>query len=40
MDFRITDLLDQDACYAKLVALLHPEGLACPPMRLARRQGP
>jgi transposase-like protein len=30
MDFPITDLLDQDACYAKLVDLLHPEGLACP----------
>jgi hypothetical protein len=30
MDFPITDLLDQDACYAKLVALLHPGGSACP----------
>jgi transposase-like protein len=30
MDFPITDLMDQDACYAKLVALLHPGGLACP----------
>jgi transposase-like protein len=30
MDFPITDLLDQAACYAKLVALLHPGGLACP----------
>ena len=30
MDFPITDLLDQDACYARLVVLLHPEGLACP----------
>lgn len=30
MDFPITDLLDEDACYAKLVTWLHPEGLACP----------
>jgi transposase-like protein len=30
MDFPITDLMDEDACYAKLVAWLHPEGLACP----------
>jgi transposase-like protein len=30
MDFPITDLRDEDACYAKLVQWLHPEGLACP----------
>ena len=30
MDFPIADLLDVEACYAKLVALLHPDGLACP----------
>jgi transposase-like protein len=30
MDFPITDLMDEDACYARLVTLLHPEGLACP----------
>lgn len=30
MDFPIADLLDQDACYRKLVDLLHPGGLACP----------
>ena len=30
MDFPLTDLMDQDACYAGLVALLHPGGLACP----------
>jgi transposase-like protein len=30
MDFPIIDLLDQDACYRKLVDLLHPGGLACP----------
>ena len=29
MDFPLTDLMDQDACYAKLVALLHPDGLRC-----------
>jgi hypothetical protein len=30
MDFPILDLMDQDACYHKLVGLLHPGGLACP----------
>src|SRR5262249_25295398 len=30
MDFPLTDSLDEDACYRKLVALLHPAGLACP----------
>src|SRR4051812_30621573 len=37
MDFPITDLLDEDACYAKLVTWLHPEGLACPRCRRADR---
>jgi transposase-like protein len=30
MDFPIADLMDQDACYAKLVEWLHPDGFACP----------
>jgi transposase len=30
MDFPLTDLMDQDACYQKLVTLLHPGGLVCP----------
>jgi transposase-like protein len=30
MDFPITDLMDEDACYSKLVQWLHPQGLACP----------
>jgi transposase-like protein len=30
MDFPLTDLMDQDACYHRLVSLLHPDGLACP----------
>jgi hypothetical protein len=32
MDFPIADLMDQDACYQKLLGLLHPAGLAraCP----------
>jgi hypothetical protein len=30
MDFPITDLLDADACYAKLGEWRHPEGLSCP----------
>ena len=37
MDFPITDLMDEDACYAKLVAWLHPEGLACPRCHRADR---
>jgi len=37
MDFPITQLLDQDACYTKLVELLHPGGLACP--RCGAREG-
>src|SRR3954470_7283966 len=30
MNFSLIDYLDEDACYAKLVDLLHPEGLGCP----------
>jgi hypothetical protein len=30
MDFPITELMDKDACYAKLVEWLHPDGIACP----------
>jgi transposase-like protein len=30
MDFPLLDLLDAEACYARLLALLHPTGLACP----------
>ncbi len=30
MDFPIIDLMDRDACYQKLLDLLHPQGLACP----------
>ena len=30
MDLPIADLMDEDACYAKLLARLHPNGLACP----------
>ena len=30
MDFPIQDLMDQDACYHKLLDLLHPGGMACP----------
>ena len=33
MDFPITDLMDEDACYAKLVHWLHPHGLVCPRCR-------
>jgi transposase-like protein len=37
MDFPITDLMDEDACYAGLVSWLHPGGLACPRCRRADR---
>jgi hypothetical protein len=30
MDSFLIDCLDEDACYTKLVELLHPDGLACP----------
>ena len=30
MDFPIADLMDEAACYARLVQVLHPDGLACP----------
>ena len=30
MDFPISDLMDEDACYQKLLIWLHPDGLACP----------
>ena len=39
MDFPIADLLDEDACYRRLVGLLHPDGLACPRCGRADRLG-
>ena len=30
MDFPITDLMDEQACYDQLVAWLHPDGMTCP----------
>jgi len=30
MDFPLTGLMDEGACYARLVEALHPDGLACP----------
>jgi transposase-like protein len=30
MDFPVGDLMDEGACYAFLVSVLHPRGLACP----------
>ena len=30
MDFPLDGLMDEPACYDRLVALLHPDGLACP----------
>ena len=37
MDFPIAELMDEDACYAKLLEALHPEGLACPRCHRADR---
>ena len=37
MDFSLNDYLDEDACYAKLVELLHSDGLSCP--RCGERDG-
>ncbi len=37
MDFPLSELMDEDACYAKLLAWLHPDGLACP--RCGARDG-
>jgi transposase-like protein len=37
MDFPIADLMDEDACYTKLVQWLHPDGLACPRCHRADR---
>jgi hypothetical protein len=30
MDLSLIDSRDENACYAKLVAPLHPDGLVCP----------
>ena len=30
MDFPIIDLMDQQACYQRVLDLLHPDGLTCP----------
>jgi transposase-like protein len=30
MDFSLIDYLNEDACYTKLLELLHPDRLACP----------
>jgi transposase-like protein len=37
MDFPISELMDEDACYAKLLSWLHTDGLACP--RCGARDG-
>jgi transposase len=33
MDFPISDLLDEDACYHRLLSWIHPGGLSCPDCR-------
>jgi hypothetical protein len=37
MDFPLTELMDQDACYQKLVSVLHPDGLARPNCKASDR---
>ena len=37
MDFPISELMDEGACYAKLVEWLHPDGFACPRCHRADR---
>ena len=39
MDFPLKDYMDEDACYRKLVELLHPKGLACPRCGQQKRLG-
>jgi transposase-like protein len=39
MDFPIAELLDEAACYRRLVRLIHPAGLACPRCAAADRLG-
>ena len=39
MDFPLKDYMDEDACYCKLVELLHPDGLACPKCGQQQRLG-
>lgn len=39
MDFPISDLMDESACYAKLLSLLHPGGLRCPQCHASERIG-
>jgi len=39
MDFPLIDLMDEHACYERLVELLHPDGLACPRCGAADRLG-
>ena len=38
-DFPLVEFLDEDACYAKLLDLLHPGGLACPRCGAGDRRG-
>jgi hypothetical protein len=37
MDFPITDLMDEQACYDRLVGWLHPDGFVCPRCHAADR---
>ena len=39
MDFPITDLMDEPACYAQLVDWLHPDGMTYPRCHRARPHG-
>ncbi|HMB04305.1 MAG TPA: hypothetical protein VKP69_11280 [Isosphaeraceae bacterium] len=39
MDLPLKGYMDEGACYRKLVALLHPDGLACPRCGQQQRLG-
>lgn len=39
MDFPLADLMDEQACYQRLLDCLHPDGLSCPACGARRRLG-
>ena len=39
MDFPISELMNESACYSKLLSLLHPQGLRCPQCNASERIG-
>ena len=39
MDFSLIDSMDEEACYCRLLELLHPDGLTCPQCGERQRLG-